>query len=135
MRIELKKRSTGQIEFGIIYGSIALFLLVSARVLPILSITPSCVFKGITGIPCPTCGATRSVVLLSKGYLATAFAMNPLVTLSLIAAVTYFLYSVITLTFNIPQLSFLLTDHEKKAVHTMAVILILVQWAYLISAL
>ncbi len=132
MRIAFKKRSTGQIEFGIIYGSMALLILGAARVLPILSIAPSCVFKGITGFPCPTCGTTRSVLYLSQGDIATALAMNPLASLGLIAAVPYFFYSVITLIFNLPRMSFILTDREKKAVHATAVMFLLVQWAYLI---
>lgn len=134
MRIVFQKRSTGQIEFGIIYGSMALLLLGTAKVLPILSIAPSCVFKGITGIPCPTCGTTRSVLYLSQGDIATALVMNPLMSLALMAAVAYFLYSVITLTFNLPRMSFILPDREKTAVRAAVIMLFLVQWAYLISS-
>jgi Protein of unknown function (DUF2752) len=133
MYVTFKKRSTGHIEFGVIYGSMALLLIGAARVLPILSIAPSCVLKGLTGIPCPTCGATRSVVYLSQGDLATAFLMNPLTALGFMAAVPYFFYSVITLIFNLPRIRFILTNREKIAVQKTAIMLILVQWAYLIS--
>lgn len=133
MRVVFKKRSTGQIEFGIIYGSMALLLLGAARVLPILSIAPSCVFKGITGIPCPTCGTTRSMLYLSQGDFATALAMNPLASLGLGAAVPYFFYCAITLIFNLPRMSFILTGREKRAVRATTVMLLLIQWAYLIA--
>jgi hypothetical protein len=135
MRIVFKKRSAGQIEFGIIYGSMALIALGAAKVIPILSIVPPCVFKRITGVPCPTCGATRSVLLLSQGDIGNAFSMNPLTALGLVAAVPFFLYSIVTLVFNLPRMGFILTDREKTVVHGTVFMLLVVQWAYLIFTL
>ena len=37
-----------------------------------------CIFKNITGYPCPSCGTTRSVKLLFKGEFSDAVMMNPL---------------------------------------------------------
>ena len=37
-----------------------------------------CVFKQITGLPCPTCGTGRMVLALCRGDVAAAAAMNPL---------------------------------------------------------
>ena len=42
---------------------------------------PDCLFHSITGLPCPTCGATRAVLALSHLDLAGAAAMNPLAAL------------------------------------------------------
>ena len=56
MQLLLKKRSPDQIEFGIIYGGIALVILGAGWLRSVLSYAPDCVFKGLTGIPCPTCG-------------------------------------------------------------------------------
>jgi hypothetical protein len=133
MRVAFKKRSTGGIEFGILYGSITLLVLCAARFLPILSISPSCVFKGITGIPCPTCGSTRAAIFLSRGDVAAALTMNPLATLGFIAAVLYFFYSIVTLIFDLPRISFTLREPEKQAVRVAAIMLLLVQWIYLIA--
>jgi hypothetical protein len=133
MRVAFKKRSAGRIEFGILYGSIALLVLCAARFLPILSIAPPCTFKGITGIPCPTCGSTRSAVFLSQGDVASALSMNPLTALGLTAAVLYFFYSVVTLIFDLPRISFLLRESEKQMVRVAAIMLLLLQWVYLIS--
>lgn len=37
-----------------------------------------CFIKNITGIPCPSCGATRSILALSKGEILNAIWINPL---------------------------------------------------------
>jgi len=37
-----------------------------------------CLFKSATGIPCPSCGITRSVLLLAQGEVMQAVWINPL---------------------------------------------------------
>lgn len=36
-----------------------------------------CLFKRITGVPCPSCGTTRSVMLLTEGNFRESFLQNP----------------------------------------------------------
>jgi len=38
-----------------------------------------CTFRSLTGIPCPTCGATRGVLALLHHHPGQAFLLNPLV--------------------------------------------------------
>ncbi|MDP4204480.1 MAG: DUF2752 domain-containing protein [Bacteroidota bacterium] len=38
----------------------------------------ACIFKDITGIPCPSCGVTRTILTLSKGQVWEALQINPL---------------------------------------------------------
>ncbi len=135
MRFEFKKRVKGQIEFGIIYGGIVLVALGAVLLLPVLSIAPSCVFRTLTGLPCPTCGSTRSMVCLVHGDLSGALMMNPLTTLTLIAAVLFFLYSLFTLVFGLPRASLVLTKGEGNAVRFGAVIILIAQWIYLLMLL
>jgi hypothetical protein len=132
MRLFLKKRAPDHIEFGIIYGGIVLIMLGAGWLLPVLSFAPDCVFKGLTGIPCPTCGSTRSVVHFSHGDILSAFVMNPLMTLCLISVLLYFAYSVMSAAFDLPRISFLFSDNEKKVMRAAVVMVLLVQWAYLI---
>jgi hypothetical protein len=135
MQLRLKKRSPDQIEFGIIYGGIALVILGAGWLQSILSFAPDCVFKGLTGIPCPTCGATRSVVHLSHGDILSAFTMNPLTTLCLMTAVLCFIYGLLSAAFHLPRIGFFFTDKERTAMRAGVVMLLLVQWAYLIILL
>ncbi|MEO7174248.1 MAG: DUF2752 domain-containing protein [Saprospiraceae bacterium] len=37
-----------------------------------------CIFKRITGLPCPSCGSTRSVLFILQGNFDEAFSINPL---------------------------------------------------------
>lgn len=37
-----------------------------------------CYFKNVTNIPCPSCGSTRSILLLLKGQIQESILINPL---------------------------------------------------------
>ncbi len=37
----------------------------------------ACPFKAVTGMPCPTCGMTRSLVALSHGDIGASLACHP----------------------------------------------------------
>jgi len=42
-----------------------------------LLLPPVCLFKEVTGVPCPSCGTTRSVTALCHGNVKQAFLTNP----------------------------------------------------------
>ena len=44
----------------------------------LFSDTGICVFRRVTGLPCPSCGMTRSYLALFRGDIKTAFFMHPL---------------------------------------------------------
>jgi hypothetical protein len=132
MRLYLKKKTPDQIEFGIIYGGIAIVALCVGRLLPVLSIVPDCVFKGLTGVPCPTCGSTRSMVHLAHGDVMSAVAMNPLTALSMITALAYFIASIIMLVYDLPRVRYILSNREKNVMRMAAVMMLVMQWVYLI---
>jgi hypothetical protein len=41
---------------------------------------PGCLFRAVTGVPCPTCGGTRALLALVRLDVPAALAWNPLVT-------------------------------------------------------
>lgn len=59
-----------------ILGGYALYLL--PQFFNIGGIRGFCMFRSITGIPCPGCGMGRASVLLSQGDFWEAFLINPL---------------------------------------------------------
>jgi hypothetical protein len=46
---------------------------------------PGCGWKGLTGIPCPGCGGTRSLAALGEGDWWAALNLNPFVALGAVA--------------------------------------------------
>ena len=38
----------------------------------------ACLFRNLTGLPCPSCGVTRSVIALASGNLPASAAWNPM---------------------------------------------------------
>jgi type IV secretory pathway TrbD component len=56
-----------------------------------------CPLRRLTGIPCPTCGATRAALALVRGELAAALGFHPLVTVLLLGAGLYALAAGISL--------------------------------------
>ncbi len=135
MQIVLNKRAPGQIEFGIIYGGIVLLALLAGRFLPVLALAPSCAFKALTGVPCPTCASMRSIVYLSHGDVASAFFMNPLVLAGALAALVYLFYSLFTFFFVVPRVVVSLSGKEKDRIRVLAALLILANWLYLVITL
>ncbi len=132
MRFYFEKRIPGEIEFGIIYGGIALFAIIAARFLPVVQIMPPCLFKAFTGLSCPTCGATRSVMQLSHGDIIGAIEMNPAVSLMFVFAVFSFAYGLLGVSLKMPRIRPALSGHERKAVRMGIVTVILFNWSYLL---
>lgn len=47
----------------------------------------TCMFKAVTHLPCPSCGATRAIMLLLNGHIAESLLLNPLGAILLVALV------------------------------------------------
>lgn len=112
------------------YGWVLWFLY---RGIPDNNFTP-CIFKNVTGIACPSCGSTRSVLLLSHGNFTDALLLNPLgvfMAAIMLIAPFWLLYDV-TL-----KKDTLYTSYKKfekivqiKWVAITLIILILINWAW-----
>jgi hypothetical protein len=135
VRIKLLARQPQEIEFGIIFGGIAVLILLALRFTPVMQLLPGCVFKGLTSIPCPTCGATRAALLLARGEATASLNMNPLVSLCFMSACLVFSYSLPAFLLHLPRLSMELTMREQVAIRVAVVLLVMMNWAYLVFAL
>ena len=134
MRIRLKERLPHDIEFGIMYGGIAVLALMALRFTPVAHMLPGCVFKGLTSIPCTTCGATRSLLLLVNGEWAASLSMNPLVALCAAGACLVFPYSLVARLLYLPRPAVTLSARERVVAQVAAVALVLLNWSYLAGA-
>ena len=59
-----------------------------------------CIFNQITGLYCPTCGATRAVIYLMHGDITDALKSNALITISAIPLLFIFTVIWVGLIFN-----------------------------------
>lgn len=66
-------------QFGLLWGAVSAALVALSPLAPrFAAVAPSCLFKAITGLPCPTCGTTRAALALARFDPAAAFAVSPL---------------------------------------------------------
>ena len=134
MRLILKKRTTQDIPFGLIYGTIVLVALAAARFYPVQDILPSCSFRAVVGVPCPTCGTTRLMTTLAHGDLVGAIRFNPAVALAVVAALILLVYDA-ALLFGSSRRTFTFSPQESRLLRLGAVLGLLANWVYLIICL
>ncbi len=123
------------IDFALIYGVLAILMLAAARLLPVIELAPDCVFQTLTGLPCPTCGSTRSITFLSRGDFLSALTMNPLTAAVFGAAVFALVCRTVVLLFGLPGFRIDLSEGEKNWGRLLGVVLFFLNWLYLMFML
>lgn len=84
--------------FGLIFAGIGLLAGAAVALLRLDRVPFAlCAFKQLTGLPCPTCGSTRTLGRLADLDAAGALAMNPLVAVSTIALLLWALADLVLL--------------------------------------
>ena len=65
---------------------------------------PRCNFRALFGVPCFTCGSTRSAIALLHGDLSAAWMWNPLATIAMLAIGVFDIYALGVLLTRAPRL-------------------------------
>ncbi len=133
MKLGRIDRTKGELNFPLVYFMVVGTCTLLAYVLYLVKQIPRipCVFKTLTGYPCPTCGATRVTRCLFQFDIVSAFLWNPLLFLSGIAFITWVLYGFYML-FSGKKVQVILTEREKRLLRWGAVILFFLGWIYLV---
>ncbi|HOJ23303.1 MAG TPA: DUF2752 domain-containing protein [Armatimonadota bacterium] len=95
---------------------------------------PPCLFRMLTGWPCPSCGGTRCVLALTALDLPGAAANNPLVLLAAVGLAVALLLDAGERILHRPLLSPEPLLRRPAVARTLAVALVLANWVYLILA-
>ena len=95
---------------------------------------PRCSFRQLTGLPCPTCGATRSALSLVHGDLAAAWHRNPLMFVCYAGALILDLYCVGVLLFRFPRVRVAgVPSKIKRGLYLLTLVAIGANWVYLLA--
>ena len=95
---------------------------------------PRCPFLAITGLPCVTCGATRSALAFLRGDFLSALRWNPLAFVAFCALIVFDLYAVIVLAGRISRLRIVdWTITEKNMARITVISLLALNWIYLLA--
>jgi len=97
--------------------------------------TPHCTFHSLTGLPCLTCGATRSAYQFLHGHFAASFLFNPLAFVTYCAVIAFDLYALAVLVTRAPRLRLgKFSRTEKCLARTAVIVLLAAHWTYLLTA-
>ena len=135
MQLTRRRLSPNELDHELVWlsvslGSLALAVAWFALRLP----WPHCLFLGVTGHPCVTCGATRAAIAFFHADFWSAWKWNPLVFLFLSGLSIFDVYAFAVLVIRAPRLRIVqFTPREKIFVRFVAIMLLLSNWIYLLS--
>jgi len=121
-----------RLVFGLALMAIAAVTVCIARsATPLLSLLPSCLWFSITGVPCPTCGATRGLMALSQGHFREALLLNPLLVLVFFAVP---LSALVNIGAAVQKRILIVrwNDHHLAALRWSIIALLAANWFYLL---
>jgi len=111
------------------FGSLAFAAIWLALGLP----WPGCVFHDVTGLPCVTCGMTRSAIQFFHGNFLAALRWNPLVFVALCGLSIFDAYALIVLVARAPRVRIArFSSAEKTFVRALVVSSLAANWGYLL---
>jgi hypothetical protein len=92
-----------------------------------------CLFKGFTGLPCPTCGSTRALAHLFELDVAGALRMNPFTTVVAVVVAAWAAADLALLPRG-QALGVEVSARAARALRAGAAVLFLASWVYLLAA-
>ncbi len=134
MQISRRRIAPNELDHELIWLSVSVAMLVVGMAWFTLRLPwPICMFRTLTGYPCVTCGATRSVIAFFHGHFRAAWNLNPLIFSSLCAVVIFDVYALVTLALRTPRLRIgNFTLQEKNIARIATVVLLALNWIHVL---
>lgn len=116
-----------------VYGGIILALVLVARFIPLARWLPTwgCKFRELSGLPCFSCGMTRSFDWFARGRFLDAFLINPMGFLLACTGAILAIY-LVAAPLRLPRPLLELTPHGALALRVTAICACLLNWVYLL---
>ena len=129
-----RRLAPGEIDHELIWLGVSLSSLAVAAAWFGLGLPwPRCAFHDITGLPCVTCGATRTAIAFFHGNISRAWKWNPLVFAFLCGLSIFDVYALTVLVTRAPRLRIgYFSSAEKTLLRALFIILFVSNWAYLL---
>jgi hypothetical protein len=134
MTVEWRRLAAREVDHELVWGLVGVasavaagFRLLSGPLPPML-----CPFREMTGLPCPTCGATRAGLELLAGHVLLAFRMNPPAAALLLAVVPYLAYALTVSWLDLPRLRLRFSPRDWLLCRGAAAAVVVATWAFLI---
>jgi hypothetical protein len=134
MQLVVRHRTLTELDHELIWLSVSLGSLgLAAGWLALGLPWPRCLFHDLTGLPCITCGATRSAVQFFHGHFIAAWKWNPVVFVALWALSIFNAYAFVALVLRAPRLRIeFQTTAERKYARILVITALALNWAYLL---
>jgi hypothetical protein len=135
MRLLWRRRSAHELDHEFIWLAVSVASFAAAAAWLALALPwPKCPFFSVTGLPCVTCGATRSTIAFLHGNFFRALRWNPLAFAALWGLVAFDLYAAVVLAGRMPRLRIVdWTAREKNAARIAVISLLALNWIYLLA--
>ena len=115
-------------------GLVGLVGFLVARFVPVAVLVPfwGCMFRQVTGIPCPGCGLTRVADRFAHFHFIGALKANPLGTVAAGFFATMMVWSFLHLAFKVPIPELVLDDAEWRRVRWLVLFLFVANYAWVV---
>ena len=135
MRLVLRPLAPKELDHELVWLAVSLAAVVLGGAWLWLGLAwPRCPLLTLTGYPCLTCGATRCAIAFGHGHLFQAWHWNPLAFVALCGVALFDVYAAMVLAVRLPRLRLVeWTGSEKNTLRVAVVVLITLNWAYLLA--
>jgi len=135
MRLLWRGRSANEPDHELIWLAVSVASVASGAAWLAMDLPwPRCPFFAATGLPCVTCGATRSAIAFLHADFLLALRWNPLAFFAFCGVIAFDLYAIIVLTGRTPRLRIIgWSVVEKNAARIAVISLLALNWIYLLA--
>jgi hypothetical protein len=135
MRLRWRHQSAGEPDHELIWLAVSVASIAGGVGWLVMGLPwPRCAFFAVTGLPCLTCGATRSAIALLHNDFLAALRWNPLVFAAFCGLVIFDLYALVVIVGRMPRFRIVeWTRTEKNGMRIAVISLLALNWIYLLA--